>query len=355
MKKNLRRWLWLVFVAIVIGLIFYNLSGSPEWRNFSWRHLWATLSGARPGLLLVVLALVYTSYFLRAYRWRYFMHPIKRASLGVLFAGQVLGFCSIFLVGRVGEIVRPAYIAKRENVSMSSMLAVLVLERVYDTIALVLLFAASLYFNPVTPSTARGEWVLHEGGFIMFWAAGILLAGLVILRLYAEGVTAWLLRRVHFLPARTLQGFEHFLHSFVEGLGLIRNVTGLLGSVVSTLVLWTVNTTVFWLVFQSLRGGLARLPWVAAALTLFCAALGLAVQLPGVGGGYQVGAILALTEIFSVAPESATGAGILLWIMISVPCLALGLVLLLHEGLTIGKLEKIAEEEQQQTATLTDA
>jgi len=353
MKKNLRRWLWLLFGAIVIGLIFYNLSRSPEWRNFSWSRLWASLSGARPGLLLVVLVLVYSTYFLRAYRWRYFMHPIKKASLAVLYSGQVLGFSSIFLIGRVGEFVRPAYIAKKEKVPMSSMLAVLVLERVYDTIAIVLVFAASLYFNTVTPSTARGEWVLREGGSIMFWAAGILLAGLVILRLYAESVTAWILRRVHFLPARKLQGFEHFLHSFVEGLGLIRNVTGLLGSVASTVLLWTVNTTVFWLVFQSLRGGLELLPWSAAGLTLFCAAQGLLVQFPGIGGGYQVGAILALTEIFGVAPEPATSAGILLWIMISVPCLALGLVLLLHEGLTFGKLEKIAEEEQ--TATVTDA
>ena len=349
MKKNLRRWLWLGFGAIVIGLIFYHLSRSPEWRSFSWSRLWASISGARTSLLLVVLALVYSTYFLRAFRWRFFMRPIKRGSLAALFAGQVLGFGSIFLIGRLGELVRPAYIAKKENVPMSSMLAVLALERVYDIIAIVLLFAASLYFNPVTPSTARGEWVLHKGGSIMFASAGVLLAGLVVLRLYAEGVTAWLLRRVRFLPARTLHGFEHFLHSFVEGLGLIRNWTSLLGSVASTLVLWTVNTVVFWLVFQSLRGGLERLPWAAAGLTLFCAAQGLAVQFPGIGGGYQVGAILALTEIFGVAPEPATGAGILVWIMISVPCLALGLVLLLREGLTLGKLEKIAEEERSAT------
>lgn len=345
MKKSRRRWLWLGFGAVVIGLIFYNLSRSPEWRDFRWERLWASIAGARPGLLLVVLVCVYATYFVRAYRWRYFMQPIKRGSLAVLFAGQVLGFSSIFLIGRIGELVRPAYIAKKENVPMSAMLAVLALERVYDSIALVLLFAASLYFESVTPATARGEWVLHEGGYITFALAGILLVGLVVLRLHAERVTAWVLKRVHFLPAHAQSAFEHFLHSFVEGLGLIRNWVGLLGSVVSTLVLWGVNTTVFWLVFQSLRGGLERLPWVAAGLTLFCAALGLLIQFPGIGGGYQVGAILALTEIFNVAAEPATGAGILIWIMISVPCLALGLVLLLREGLTFGKLEEIAEEE----------
>ena len=92
---------------------------------------------------------------------------------------------------------------------------------------------------------------------------------------------------------------------------------------------------------------MGHLPWLAAGLTLFCAALGLIVQFPGVGGGYQVGIILSLTEIFNVTAEPATGASILVWIIQSVPCLALGLVLLIHEGLSIRKLEAITEEEEQ--------
>ena len=115
----------------------------------------------------------------------------------------------------------------------------------------------------------------------------------------------------------------------------------------TTIVLWIINTTIVWLVFKSIRHHLGHLPWLAAALTLFCAALGLIVQFPGIGGGYQVGVILALTEIFNVAVEPATAAGILLWIMISVPCLALGLVLLIQEGLSIRKLEAITEEEEK--------
>jgi len=113
MKKSLRRWLWLGVGAAIIGLIFYNLRGSPEWRDFRWQRLWATLTGAQPGLLLLALGGVYSTFLIRAYRWRYFMHPIKKASLWALFEGQVLGFSSIFLVGRLGELVRPGYIAKK--------------------------------------------------------------------------------------------------------------------------------------------------------------------------------------------------------------------------------------------------
>jgi hypothetical protein len=82
--------------------------------------------------------------------------------------------------------------------------------------------------------------------------------------------------------------------------------------------------------------------------------MGLVVQLPVVGGGYQAGAILSLTEIFNVATEPATGAGILIWIVMSLPCLALGVVLLVREGLTFRKLEEITKEEEREAGIEND-
>jgi hypothetical protein len=341
--------MWLGCGAIVIGLIFYNLRKSPEWRDFSWPRLWASLVGARLGLLLCALALTCFGYLVRAYRWRLFLEPIKRASLWVLFVGQILGFSSIYLIGRPGEFVRPAYIAKKENIPISTMAAVWLLERVFDMIATVMLLVAGLYSGAVSLSTPRRESVLttmHRGGDMLFALMGLLVVALVLFRLHVDKLTAWVLRAFYFLPAPALRTFGRFLRAFAEGLGVIRSWTGLLASVGATVVLWVLNVTIFWLVFKSLGGGLARLPWVAAGLTLFCAALGLVVQFPGIGGGYQVGIILALTGIFDVAAEPATGAGILIWIMISFPCLALGLVLLVREGLSFRKLEALAEEER---------
>jgi len=350
MRKGSRRWLWLGIGVTIIVLIFYNLSRSPEWANFRWTRLWALLTGARPGPLLAVLIAVFATYFVRALRWRFFLSPIKKASLWVLFVGQILGFSSIYLIGRPGEFVRPAYIAKKENVSMSAMLAVWLLERIFDTVFVVLLFAAALHFSSVEPETVRGTKVLaglHRGGDVMLVLAVLLVVGLLLFWLRSGPFTAWMLRLFRFLPAAALKRFERFLRSFAEGLSVIRSWKDLLGSLILTAVLWFLNTSIFWLVFQSLPGEVADLPWLASAVTLFCAALGLAVQIPGVGGGYQVGIILALNELFNVPAEAATGAAILVWITMSVPCLASGLMLLVHEGLTLRKLEALAEEERE--------
>jgi uncharacterized protein (TIRG00374 family) len=350
MKKSWGRWVWLALGTVVIVLIFYNLSRSPEWRNFRWDRLWGSIVGASLGYLLLAILGVYLSFFVRAVRWEFFMRPIKAASLWILFVGQILGFSSIFLVGRPGELVRPAYIAKKENVPMSAMIAIWLLERVLDIIAMVILFAAAIYFEPVNPDTPRGVFALHEmhkWGHVLFGLTGLLILGLVLFRLKAASMTAGALKLFRSLPERPLRSFARFLHSFSEGLSVIRDWKGLAGSVVTTAVLWAINTTIFWLIFKSVRHHMGRLPWLAAGLTLFCAALGLMVQLPGVGGGYQVGIILSLTDIFNIKVEPATGASILVWIIQLVPTLALGLVLLIHEGLSIRKLEAIAEEEEQ--------
>jgi hypothetical protein len=350
MKIAWGRWAWLVIGAAIIVLIFWNLSRSPEWRNFDWSRLWKSIVGARLDYLLMSLLLIYSSFLVRAIRWRFFMAPLKAASLWVLFVGQIFGFSAIFLVGRPGELVRPAYIAKKENIPMSGMIAVWLLERVLDTIAMVVLFAAAIYFEPVNPDTTSGVSVLramHRGGHVLFAFTAVLILLLVVFRLRAAAASAALLKLFAFLPERALRFFAHFLRSFGEGLSVIRDWKGLAGSVVTTAVLWLINTTVVWMIFKSVRQRLGHLPWLAAALTLFCAALGLVVQLPGIGGGYQVGVILALTQIFNVAVEPATGASILLWILMSVPCLALGVILLVHEGLSIRKLEDITEEEER--------
>jgi hypothetical protein len=308
------------------------------------------LTGARPGLLLLTLIAVFGTYFVRALRWRFFLSPIKKASLWILLAGQILGFSSIYLIGRPGEFVRPAYIAKKENVSMSAMLAVWLLERIFDTVFLLLLFAAALDFEPLEPETARGSSILvalHHGGDAMLVLALLLVAGVLLFWLRSGQLTTWVLRVFRFLPATALRRFVHFVRSFAEGLSVIRSWKDLLGSLALSAVVWVLNTSVFWLVFQSLGGEVADLSWLASAVTLFCAALGLAVQIPGIGGGYQVGIILALNELFNVSAEAATGAGILVWVLMSVPCLASGLVLLVQEGLTLKKLEALAEEERE--------
>jgi uncharacterized protein (TIRG00374 family) len=349
-KKSRRRWIWLGVSTAILGLIIYNLRHNPEWRHFDWARLWASLVSARPGLLVLAMVSVYLTYLVRAVRWQFLMHPIKKGSLWVLFAGQLLGFSSIYLVGRPGEFVRPAYIARKESLPITSMVAVWLMERIFDSICLVLLFSVVLYFAPMEMNSAGAHVlsVMHKAGDGMLIITVVLVAGLVIYRLKTRALTEWILHRTRFLPLSVQRHIQHFLHSFAEGLQVVRSMRDFAGSVGLSIVLWCTNATIFWLVLKSLGGALGEMAWLAAALVMFCASLGLVVQFPGIGGGYQVGIILALTEVFGVAADVSTGAAILLWLMISVPVLVVSLGLLIHEGISFRRLEAIAEEVEVQ-------
>lgn len=336
-------------MALILGLIALNLSRSPEWRRFSGERLWALLVNASPTYLVAALATTLSSYLVRAYRWGAFLDPIKKSSLWVLFVGQILGFSSIYLVGRPGEFVRPAYIARKVGVPITSMVAILVLERVYDTVMLVMIFAASLYFSALEPVAAGSGAIrthLDEAGLVMFIVTTLLIILLIYFRLRADALRPRLVNNLRFLGPGGQHHLDHFLHSFAEGLKVIHSSKDLAASIISTLVLWIMNVSVIFFVLRSLGGELTQLGWLAAAMAVFFAVMGLAIQFPGIGGGYQVGIILALTELFSVSVEAATGAAIMVWIMVAAPCLALGAVLLIHEGLTFRKLKAIAEEER---------
>jgi hypothetical protein len=187
MSKRAQRLAGIAATALVLALIVYNFSRRPEWRGFDWRLAANLLSHARAGyLLLLAVLLVYIGIAIRAVRWKFFLRPVKTASVWNLFVAQIYGFGSILLIGRPGEIVRPAYIANREGVSFTSQLAILILERVYDAIAMGIIFALALHFTAVRLTGLGADVLLHrmrQASVVVLLVTAALVLGLVVYRL----------------------------------------------------------------------------------------------------------------------------------------------------------------------------
>lgn len=353
MKNTTRRGLGWALGAVVLALILIYIIRSPQWKGFEWGKLWGLLIHVDPGLLLLSIFLNLLTLLIRAVRWRFFVDPIKKCSPWTLFNAQALGFSSIYLVGRAGEVVRPAYIAKVENLPFTSQLAVWAIERVYDGICLVAIFALALYFAPLRASSAHGAELLAKmraAALVILLFCVFVIACLAIYHAYSAGVIEWVERRAARAPAAMRKHILHFLHSFSAGLGVLRSAGDFSASVLCSVILWTVSITGLWVMLHSLGGRLAGLSWWAAALAGFFAAVGLAVQLPGVGGGYQVALLLALRDVFHMPAEAAAGGAILTWVAVMAPCLLLGLILVACGGLSFGKLRTIVKEEESEVA-----
>ena len=78
-------------------------------------------------------------------RWAVFLKPLKpHPSMRNLLSATVVGFTAITLFGRPGEFVRPYLIARKEQVPVTSQFAAWVLERIFDLLMALLLFAFAL-------------------------------------------------------------------------------------------------------------------------------------------------------------------------------------------------------------------
>jgi uncharacterized membrane protein YbhN (UPF0104 family) len=68
------------------------------------------------------------------------------------------------------------------------------------------------------------------------------------------------------------------------------------------------------------------------------------VQIPGIGGGVQVVAVVVLTELFGLRLELATSFAFLVWAITFVAIVPFGLLLALREGLNWRSLRQIGRE-----------
>ena len=73
-------------------------------------------------------------------------------------------------------------------------------------------------------------------------------------------------------------------------------------------------------------------------------AFGSILQIPGIGGGVQVAAVLVLTEIFGMPIEAATGMALLIWGVSFLTVVPFGLGLALHDGVNWSKFKSLPQE-----------
>src|ERR1051325_7765723 len=128
-------------MCLVAGLALWWFGRGMDWAEVS-----AAVRRADWRLVAVGVGLICLTCLIRALRWKTLLRPLAPdASLREIFAATCVGFGSIFLLGRMGEIVRPAFLPLRDRaVKPGAAFVTIALERICDTVAVTLLFAANL-------------------------------------------------------------------------------------------------------------------------------------------------------------------------------------------------------------------
>jgi uncharacterized protein (TIRG00374 family) len=300
------------------------------------------IAAADPFLLAAAGAIATAGGLIRAARWKLLLAPTGIAtSFNSRWKALNIGFMVTNLVlGRLGEIARPFALSRLTPVSMSAALGTVVLERVLDAIALLILLILVL-LSPSFPDKAT----------VLGWPIGYAVLGVVVLAGGGITVLCLLLFRPRLairvaeflagrLPPRVGNGLLGALEQFLSGLELLRAPGHLAVALLWSVFLWVWMASTFWVGFQAfgIQAGFAAALFTQCVVSAFVAI----PAAPGFIGTLQVGVAIGLHEVFGVASEPTLSLAVGYHIAGFIPVTLIGLLYAWRLGLSLDSIHSEA-------------
>ena len=316
--------------------------------------VWAEIEGARADLIAASAAGIALAYVVRVKRWLLLLAPLGPVGVGSATRATVIGFATSTIVPRLGEVVRPYLLARRERLSMSAALATIVVERLLDMVAVVLLFGLFLLaFSRQLPSTDEQVLgALKAGGLMVALGAGVVLALVCAVARRPEWAASAAARVERLAPRGAGAAAGRFITRFSTGLGAARDPARLLQAVAWSLVMWSmVGATAWW---GCLAFGIA-LPPSSGLLLMALMALGVSAPTPAGVGGFHVAVQVGLTAFYAAPPDAAVGAALVLHAATFAPVTVVGLAWMARDGITFRGMRDLTSSSSSAEAPAPDA
>ncbi|MBI4518875.1 MAG: flippase-like domain-containing protein [Deltaproteobacteria bacterium] len=322
-----------IALSIAISAIFLAFAV----RGVEWSKAAAALAGAHYIYVIPMIAITVWSLYIRAQRWRVLLRPVGRPAMRTLVAATNIGFmANMVLPLRMGEVIRPVLLSRKENEPLGGILATIVLERIFDMFTILFLFGVSAAAVTVSPTVS--QW-----GYRLCGLALAIGAAVAFIR-WQEALALRLLQLgLRPLPARLAGPIEHFFRGFVQALEILDSPLTFVQLLGWSLYLWVVIGSIylcgivaFDLSVPLLVGAIAVTAIVAIAVS--------APSAPGYIGAFQLGCGLSL-GIFGVSESDAFAYSIILHVTQFVGVVAAGLYSLWRENMSLSQVEAVSEAE----------
>ncbi|NOT61514.1 MAG: flippase-like domain-containing protein [Acidobacteria bacterium] len=346
MKKYLKT----AIVLLIGGALAYWFIARTDWSvvGEKIRHVngWALFAS----LILINLTMV-----ARGFRWQVLLAPIAPVSVRNAFAATAIGFGAIFVIGRAGEVVRPIALSLRERLRPSATLATLLIERIFDTAAVVGLFSFNLLFFQMPQQTAEARQtlaLLRTTGALLSFGVIVGVGVLIFLRWRAEVLLQWLETRTAALPPKLMRPLLNLLRSLAEGLAVLTGARALLLAVFYSACVWALVTAATWLVAYAF--GL-HLPITYAVFVLGFGLVGSIVPTPGGGAGAFHAAAAKGLEFLGIETNLAAAIAVVYHLIAFGAPFILGLYYLIRDDISVQQIRDSLNEEMHEEITTHDS
>jgi uncharacterized membrane protein YbhN (UPF0104 family) len=373
-------------VGLFLSLLFIYLSfwkpdfaglfsGSTDLYEAFFGHTRIDLAGLGTAMaeahyeyLIVGVGLLVVSLFFRAQRWRIMLQPVySEIHYWPVYSAMNIGYMiNNILPLRMGEILRAYFLGKAEKISKSSVLATIVVERLLDSVAILVLLSITIFFFPFP------DWI--RNGLFSMGGGVILLIGFLIMLIINKDFTLNILTKflriitpfsifpayqlIRMIPVIRLSKDNRFLvklqcvgdfmssknpsqinnkivsiiDSFSSGLEILRSSRHYLAILMHTVILeacYIASVFVVLIAFDLISPDYPTIyqnPFLASVVLLIIITIGVALpSAPGAVGTFH--AIVAFgVSLFGVPAETAMGLAIVLHLANVIPLTLLGII-----------------------------
>jgi len=265
----------------------------------------AELRHLTPTAVLAYLATLAVSHLFRTWRWTFLLRPLGASiPLRRLLPISSVGFMAILaLPVRLGEFVRPYFVARTGQVRMSAALGTVAVERIIDGLCISILFFVAYVFSAgdtFSPELRFGAWLSLLGfvGLTSFLVAALIRTELAISLFLKVSLISTL------APGRAAAIGEK-IRTVISGFRVLRDRKNLVFFLAHTVAYWGSNGAGMWILARAM--GLPISLGAAYATMAFTGVVLSLPNAPGLVGQFHAGVKLALLAYLPAAVVNTKG------------------------------------------------
>jgi uncharacterized protein (TIRG00374 family) len=336
MRKLINIIIGLVFGIGFLVLAFYNVQFSDViagFKKFNYLYIFP----------IIVLIVVY--FLIRAYRWGLIFKPHPVPSFKNLFSGIMIGVMVNNLIpAKIGELSRAFILGKKEKTGISLTFGTIIVERIFDFLALFFCFFTVFVFSPaerefLTNASAAWKTAFFAtlGGFF------ILVILIIIFKFKTKVFVAVIEKIIGVFSKKFALKVDEMFNSFADGLKCLDSFKNSFRIFSTSVFQWVLMGFCTWVALISfdIHISVFSACFVMVIVTLSCAL----PPSPGGIGPTQLASVLVLA-IYGVKGGDAIGYSIVQNFLSFLVGTILGIFFLFKESLNFTELIKFSEEKR---------
>lgn len=318
-RNNLKKSInWKLWAGLFISALFLYLAFKQV--DFG-RTVEILLSSKIYYIMLAVLICV-IQFFIRAWRWRILLNPLKKTGFLNRFLAGLIGFAAnCVLPARLGEFIRANSLGQVEKVSKSSVFATIVVERLFDGFSLLLVMVLGLIYTAFPDNLLHISKSLQTSAVLLFFAYLLLIIFIIGFKYRTDRFIRIIDRALFFISPKLRKKLSEIIMNFSKGFSPIKGVASWGMLIFWSVLLWSL--ALFQIQFIEASIGI-ELPSIATFIILSMASIGVAIpSAPGFIGTFHLSVQYGFM-FYAVSSEEALSAAILLHASFFFPTIFLG-------------------------------